>query len=181
MILKVLFALILTMTQALQAASWKDNKSITAAHPCYQDASKFCKTSTPDDANRWRCLGQNYNELSPKCSVFMKAVYKKTNDCASDIFKICTGESANYGKWNDCLKGQKNLAPQCVALLNKSSNKVANREKFERTCQADFDKLCPNLKDDARRQCAKMVLQKKANLVSKDCISAKNNYFGMNQ
>ncbi len=176
--LKVLFWLSLLVTQTTLAASWKDNKLITPKHPCIKDVAKFCATATPDESNRWSCLGKNFNNLTPACSVFMKGIYKTTNDCADDIFKLCTGANANYGKWVDCLKSQKKVTPKCQALLAKGSKKEELREKFQRTCQADFEKLCPKLTGEALANCTRAIFQKTPEKYSKDCLSAKNNMVG---
>lgn len=94
------------------------------AHPCADDAKKFCKDTVPGGGRLARCLSEHANELSPACKERIVEVKKRAREfhqaCEDDVMRLCKGVVPGGGRILQCLKDHENeLSPECKAKMTK--------------------------------------------------------------
>ena len=120
------------------------------SHACATDFPVYCKEEIPSDTNYWGCLGRKMNMLSPKCTEFMKVVYKEQNDCGKDILTFCNGSKMNYGNWVPCLKDKKSsVSNKCSRMLDNLDKRLTVRKAILETCKTEKEKNCAKLTTEA--------------------------------
>jgi hypothetical protein len=94
------------------------------AHPCADDAKKFCKDVVPGGGRLAGCLREHANELSPACKERIAEVKKRAREfhqaCEDDVMRLCKGVVPGGGRILQCLKDHENeLSPECKAKMMK--------------------------------------------------------------
>ncbi len=112
---------IVVLSLSLWAASGVFAQS---AHPCADDAQKFCKDVVPGGGRLARCLRKHANELSPACKERIAEVKKRAREfhqaCEDDVMRLCKGVVPGGGRILQCLKDHENeLSPECRAKMTK--------------------------------------------------------------
>ncbi len=93
-----------------------------SAHPCADDAKKFCKDVAPGGGRLARCLKEHVNELSSACKERIAEVKQKAREfhqaCEDDVMRLCKGITPGRGRILQCLKDHENeLSPECKAKM----------------------------------------------------------------
>lgn len=131
-----------------------------AAHPCADDAQRYCKDVKPGEGRVLRCLKEHEAQLSDACREkredYREGVHAAMEACGPDAEKLCKDVKPGGGRVVACLKQHEaELSPECKAVGGKiRERRGEGREKARElgaACRGDAQKLCAGIKPGGGR------------------------------
>jgi hypothetical protein len=146
LLLGTLLLLCCSLNSWAQEPNWKKNPEFTKTHPCIDDLAMFCRNAPmPEKKNRYRCLGEKFNELSPSCYQFMVDFWKPF-PCSKEIIELCPGKKGNTGNSFNCIKQFFNkVSPSCQEYIKTVDVYAEEKNSIGKLCSVDLKKLCPTI------------------------------------
>lgn len=107
--------------------------TLTAKDNCKEDAKKFCSEIKKGEGRVFRCLVNNYDQLSDQCK---KKIDKKKQNwtafkekCGADLDKFCPNVEPGKGRIRACLaKNKDQISEQCKTFIKEKKGKKQKDE-----------------------------------------------------
>lgn len=140
------------------------------AEPCAIDIERFCAAVSPGIGRIERCLDQFQAQLTEACRLARQPVPQdEPNPCEVDIERYCADIRPGMGRIDRCLKRHQDYLTKACTLARQSPQ--ARQRAFRQACNADIERLCPNI-HPSRRDTLHQCMKKHEFELSDECDTA---------